>query len=122
MIEGIHHAGIAVQAGIIFGFDTDTPAIFADTLTACESLGIDGVTVSLLTPLPGTALYHQLQGEGRLLSEDWADYNGKTRVAFRPAQMSADELLAGYLWFRRRFYSLPSIVRRMQSVAHATLP
>ena len=114
IIDGIHRAGIAVQAGIIFGFDTDTPAIFADTLTACEALGIDGVTVSLLTPLPGTALYHQLKAEGRLLSEDWAYYNGKTRVAFRPAQMTPEELMAGYQWFRRRFYSLPSILQRMR--------
>ena len=60
IINGIHQAGIAVQAGIIFGFDTDGPEIFSDTLAACESLGIDGVTVSLLTPLPGTALYKRI--------------------------------------------------------------
>jgi radical SAM superfamily enzyme YgiQ (UPF0313 family) len=109
----IHRHHICVQAGIIFGLDTDTRDVFADTLRACETLGIDGVTVSLLTPLPGTRLYDEMRQTGRLLSEDWAFYNGKTRVAYRPRHMTAEELFAGYQWFRRQFYSLPSIGKRM---------
>jgi len=33
----------------------------------CNYLGVDGVTVSILTPLPKTPLYYQLKEEGRLL-------------------------------------------------------
>ena len=112
-IERIHRHGICVQAGIIFGFDTDTREVFADTLAACEALGIDGVTVSVLTPLPGTRLYEEMQREGRLTSEDWTCFNGKTSVAFTPKQMTAEELFAGYLWFRKRFYAFDSILRRL---------
>ena len=32
IIKRVHAHGIAVQAGIVFGFDHDTPAIFKDTL------------------------------------------------------------------------------------------
>lgn len=39
--------------------------------------GIEGVTVSLLTPLPGSAMHEQMKREGRLLHEDWAWFNGK---------------------------------------------
>lgn len=112
-IERIHQHGMCVQAGVVFGFDADTQAVFAQTLAACEALGIDGVTVSLLTPLPGTQIYETMKREGRLLGEDWNCFNGKTRVAFRPKQMTPEELFAGYMWFRRRFYALPSIVKRM---------
>lgn len=112
-IELIHRHGIGVQAGIMFGLEADTPAVFAETLAACEALGIDGATVSLLTPLPGTPVHDELGRAGRLRSDDWAWYNGKTRVAFTPKQMTAEELFAGYMWFRRRFYSLPSIARRL---------
>ena len=112
-IERIHQHGISVQAGIVFGFDADTREVFANTLEACEALGIDGVTVSLLTPLPGTRLYEEMKREGRLRSEDWTCFNGKTRVAFTPKQMPPEELFAGYMWFRRRFYSFPSIFKRM---------
>jgi radical SAM superfamily enzyme YgiQ (UPF0313 family) len=112
-IELIHQHGISVQAGVVFGFDADTRNVFADTLRICEELGIEGVTVSLLTPLPGTALHEQMNREGRLLREDWASFNGKTRVSFAPRQMTADELLAGYMWFRRRFFSWRSIGKRL---------
>lgn len=112
-ISLIHRHGISVQAGIIFGLEEDTREVFASTLKACESLGIDGVTVSLLTPLPGTRLHEEMRRDGRLRSDDWAWYNGKTRVAFTPKQMTAEELFAGYIWFRKQFYSFPSIFRRM---------
>ena len=112
-IERIHQHGICVQAGIIFGFDADTPEVFANTLEACETLGVDGVTVSVLTPLPGTRLYEEMKRDGRLRSEDWTRFNGKTRVAFTPKQMPAEDLFAGYMWFRKRFFSFKSIFKRM---------
>lgn len=113
MISLLHKYGISVQAGIIFGFDTDKKDIFQRTLSACNELGIDGVTVSILTPLPGTPIYEQMKNEGRLISSDWSFYNGKTRVAFQPNNMSADELYEGYTWFRKEFYSTKSIIKRM---------
>ncbi|HTY87444.1 MAG TPA: radical SAM protein [Candidatus Acidoferrum sp.] len=113
LIRRIHRHGICVQAGVMFGFDADGNDVFARTLAACESMGIDGVTVSVLTPLPGTRLYEEMKRAGRLASDDWAWFNGKTRVAFRPQQMSAEELFAGYLWFRRQFYSFRSLFKRM---------
>ena len=105
--------GICVQAGVIFGFDSDTLATFAETLEACESLGIDGVTASILTPFPGTPIYQEMKRDGRLRSEDWSCFNGKTQVAFTPRAMTAEELLAGTRWFRSRFHAFPSLFRRM---------
>ena len=64
IIRLIHQHGICVQAGVIFGFDADSKEVFAHTLRACESMGIDGVTVSVLTPLPGTRLYDEMK-------QDW---------------------------------------------------
>lgn len=112
-ISLIHKNGIAVQAGIIFGFDTDTKSVFKDTLNACNNLGIDGVTVSILTPLPKTILYDEFKREGRLISKDWTYYNGKTRVAFKPKNMTPKELFEGYKWFRKEFYSMKSIIKRI---------
>jgi radical SAM superfamily enzyme YgiQ (UPF0313 family) len=114
IIGGIHRQGIMVQAGIVFGFDSDTPGVFDATLDACEKLGIDGATVSILTPFPKTPIYEQLKAEGRLLSDDWSKYDSKTAVAFEPINMTTDELWRGYNRFRRKFYSLGSFVRRMR--------
>lgn len=112
-IKLIHRYGISVWAGIIFGFDTDYQDVFRSTLTACEELGIDGVTPSILTPLPGTPILDEWKQDGRLLHSDWAYYNGKTRVSFQPKQMTGEELYEGYLWFRKHFYSFHSIMKRL---------
>jgi radical SAM superfamily enzyme YgiQ (UPF0313 family) len=114
LIDRIHHHGIMIQAGIVFGFDSDTLTVFDDTLAACEILGIDGATVSLLTPFPKTPIYEQFKAEGRLLTEDWSKYNSKTAVVFQPKNMAVDELFDGYLRFRRQFFSLGSFMRRMR--------
>jgi radical SAM superfamily enzyme YgiQ (UPF0313 family) len=115
IIRLIHQNGIMVQAGIVFGFDTDTENTFDETLHACEQLGIDGATVSILTPLPKTPVYNDFLKSGRLLDRDWSAYNGKTQVAFIPKQMTAEQLFDGYMRFRRKFYSLPSFIKRMKS-------
>lgn len=109
----IHRRGISVQAGIIFGFDTDDKTVFEKTLHWCEELGIDGATVSLLTPLPGTPVYEEMKRNGRLLYANWSPYNGKTSVTFMPANMTPEELFEGYLWFRKKFYSFKSIIKRL---------
>jgi radical SAM superfamily enzyme YgiQ (UPF0313 family) len=112
-IELIHKYGISIQAGIIFGFDTDKKDVFKNTLNACNDLGIDGATVSILTPLPKTPLYEALKRENRLITEEWKYYNGKTRVAFIPKNMTDIELFEGYMWFRNNFYSFKSIFKRL---------
>jgi radical SAM superfamily enzyme YgiQ (UPF0313 family) len=112
-IELIHQCGISVWAGIIFGFDGDYKEVFQNTLMACEQLGLDGVTPSILTPLPGTPIFDEWKKDGRLLHSDWKYYNGKTEVSFQPKHMTVEELYGGYMWFRRKFYSYRSISKRL---------
>jgi radical SAM superfamily enzyme YgiQ (UPF0313 family) len=114
IVDTIHRNGIMIQAGIVFGFDSDTLSTFDETLAACEKLGIDGATVSILTPFPKTPIYEQFKAEGRITADDWSRYNSKTAAAFTPKNMTADELMSGYRRFRRNFYSLASFIRRMR--------
>ena len=113
VIQRIHSYGIAVQAGIVFGFDHDTEAVFSDTLDFLESAGVQNATFNILTPYPGTKLFQCLEAEGRILTRDWARYNGRADVVFQPRLMSPEALLAGYRYANRRFYGLPSIARRL---------
>jgi len=113
IIERIHEHGIAVQAGMVFGFDNDTPEIFKDTLDFLEETGVQNATFNILTPYPGTPLFRRLEGEGRILTRDWPKYNSRTEVVYQPKQMSTAELRAGFQYANERFYSLPSMVRRL---------
>jgi len=112
-IERIHGHGIAVQAGIVFGFDHDTPEIFKDTLDFLEQTGVQNATFNILTPYPGTPLFRRLEAEGRILTKDWRKYNSRTEVVYQPKRLSRSELLAGFLYANERFYSLPSVAKRL---------
>ena len=113
VIEHIHEHGIAVQAGIVFGFDQDTESIFIETLDFLESAGVQNATFNILTPYPGTPLYQRLEREGRILTRDWSKYNGREDVVFQPRHMSPETLLEGYRYANQRFYSGTSLYRRL---------
>ena len=113
IIRRIHSHGIAVQAGIVFGFDHDTPETFKSTIEFLEQAGVQNATFNILTPFPGTPLFRKLESQGRILTRDWRQYNSREDVVFQPRNMSAAELLAGFRYANERFYSLPSIARRL---------
>lgn len=112
-IERIHAHGISVQAGIVFGFDHDTEAVFGETLDFLEAAGVQNATFNILTPFPGTRLHQRLEAEGRILTRDWSKYNGRADVVFRPRNMSPEALLAGYQYANKRFYSWRSAAKRL---------
>lgn len=112
-IARIHSHGIAVQAGIVFGFDGDTDDVFDSTGDFLEATGVQNATFNILTPFPGTRLYDRLDSEGRILTRDWSRYNGRADVVFQPRHMSPGALLEGFGRASRRFYSGRSICRRL---------
>ena len=113
IIERIHSFGISVQAGIVFGFDHDTPQIFKDTVDFLDSTGCQNATFNILTPFPGTPLFKKLEAEGRILTRDWRKYNSRDYVVFQPSNMSTAELAAGFRYANEHFYSLASMAKRL---------
>jgi radical SAM superfamily enzyme YgiQ (UPF0313 family) len=106
--------GIAVQAGIVFGFDQDGPGVFDETIDFLEDAGCQNATFNILTPYPGTPLFRRLEAEGRILTHDWARYTSRDAVVFRPLGMTPEELQAGFHHANDRFYSLRSVARRLR--------
>jgi hypothetical protein len=62
-------------------------------------------------PFPGTRYFDDMENAGRILTRDWND-NDYGNTVVRPTEMEPAEMLAGFSELYRRFYSLPSIVRR----------
>jgi radical SAM superfamily enzyme YgiQ (UPF0313 family) len=117
IIDRIHSHGIAVQAGIVFGFDHDTPDIFENTIDFLEKTGVQNATFNILTPFPGTPLFRKMDAEGRILTRDWRKYNSRDDVVYQPKQMGVTELSAGFRYANERFYSLSSIAKRLSRSA-----
>ena len=111
-IKAAHDGGIMINASFVFGLDGDTPETFQATLDWIVKNKIETVTSHILTPYPGTELYHRLKKEGRILSDDLSEYN-TAHVVFQPAGMTKQELYDGYLWIYKKIYSLKNIVKRM---------
>lgn len=112
-IRKLHDFGIAIQIGLVFGFDHDDVSVFERTLEFIEMAGVDVASIGSLTPFPGTPLFEKLEREARIITYDWSKYNARTEVVFRPRRMSPDQLQAGVDWLTRHFYSIESISRRL---------
>lgn len=113
-IAFLHSMGIGVEAGIVFGFDTDGPDVFRTTLDLLDEIGIDAIQVSILTPLPGTPLFDRMAE--RIHDHDWSSYDYHHAV-FEPARMTAEQLQAGHDWVTRKFYRPWRIARRLGRMA-----
>jgi radical SAM superfamily enzyme YgiQ (UPF0313 family) len=120
-IKKIQDAGILFHPSFVFGLDDDTKAVFDDTLEFLRRNRITTTTFNILTPYPGTRLYRRLKQEGRLISEDWNNYNHYT-VTFRPKNMTERELGEGYHFLRKEFYSLGNICRRVARLSEISSP
>jgi radical SAM superfamily enzyme YgiQ (UPF0313 family) len=65
-VERIHARGMSVVGNFIVGFDTDTLAVFGQTLDFIQRTGILYPFFSILTPMPGTGLFDEMKAAGRL--------------------------------------------------------
>lgn len=111
-IRALHRRGIGVIAAFVVGYDHDSPDVFRRTLEFLDAAQADALQLTVLTPFPGTPLFDRLQREGRIHDRNWEHYD-LGHVTFKPKNMTVTELENGHNDVLRRFYSWPSILRRL---------
>jgi len=112
VVKRIHKHGIGVVGLFVFGFDGDTPQTFQAGWDFIRRSELDGVSVTILTPYPGTVQREDLLAAGRIIPHDtWEGYD-TNHVTFVPAQMTVEELAGGYDWLCRKIYHPARIVGR----------
>jgi radical SAM superfamily enzyme YgiQ (UPF0313 family) len=110
-IKKIHDSGIGIVGAFIFGFDSDDNGVFEETVKFIDRNQLELASFSILTPLPGTQLYGEMEEQGRIIDRDWAKYTCG-EVVFRPKLLTVDQLQDGYYWARRQVSSYRSIIQR----------
>lgn len=110
-IAKIHKAGIEIIGSFVLGLDGDDRSVFKRTVDFAEKHKLLAAQFASLTPFPGTAIRKELEEQGRVIDQDWTHYT-MGHVVFQPKQMTAAELAAGQRSAYRRFYSIPSILKR----------
>jgi radical SAM superfamily enzyme YgiQ (UPF0313 family) len=108
----IHRHNISVLGTFIFGLDHDTRQSINDRVRFILRSGVDAYMTTIVTPLPGTALFKRLEQENRLLPmnlpHDWNLYQF-TNVVFKPVNFSPGELLDAMMKNWIRMYRLRTI-------------
>jgi len=112
-VEKIRRRRIAIWGSFVLGFDGDDEKTIREMVQLAIDAQIDFAQFSMLTPLPGTALYEEFSREGRIFNKDWMVYT-MGEMVFEPAKMSSVEVKERLIDAWRDFYSLPSIFRRIR--------
>jgi len=107
-VRHLHDLGVMVNASFVFGMDQDDETVFERTVAWAIQQGVETATFHILTPYPGTALYHRLSQQGRIFTQNWDLYDTRHAV-FHPARMSPEALEASYWRAYRDFYRWGSI-------------
>ncbi len=108
----IQDAGINIFGSFIFGLDGDDSTVFKNTVDFAVDARLDAANFYILTPLPGTVLFDEMKAAGRLLHTEWDKYDAN-HVVFKHPRLSSEEMLDGLIYAYKRFYSIPSISKRM---------
>ena len=114
-IEVLKTYGLQTWAAFTVGYDTDTPEGLYRLLDFALRHKFTFAAFNILMPYPNTPFYQRLQSEGRLLYDGqwWLHPEYRfNHAAFRPAQMSAEELTAISFDLRRKFNSFGSVFKR----------
>ena len=109
-IKRLHEHGIRSHGMFVLGADTDSVQTVRDTVKFAMKNHIDTVMLNILTPLPGTPQYDDLDASGRIFEKRWELYDAH-HVVFEPAQMTPYELQVEVLRAYMRFYSLRQWLR-----------
>ena len=109
-IRKLHKFNIMVHGMFITGADQDDPQTIRDTTEFALENRIDTVQFSMLTPIPGTRLYRQLDEEGRIFTKDWSLYDAH-HVVFEPKNMTPYALQKETFKAMKRFYTLWQCVK-----------
>src|SRR3954470_18611316 len=110
VVRRLDSLGIMINGSFVFGLDGDDRGVFSRTVDWAVQSGLTTSTFHILTPYPGTALFTEMEAQGRVATRNWDLYDTRN-VVYRPTSMSPEELKRGYDWAYESFYRWRSIFK-----------
>jgi radical SAM superfamily enzyme YgiQ (UPF0313 family) len=115
-IARCHDHGIEPYTSFLVGNEDDDDGVFDRVIAFADAAKIRKAEFAIMTPYPGTPVWHKLAREERILTRDWSLYND-ANVVFRPKRMAPERLLEGYLSLWREFYRPRQGLREAERVS-----
>lgn len=116
VVDTFHKYGIAVSGAFIVGNDYESPTYYRELADFFVGSGIDIFQITILTPLPGTQLLKQIQGDDRLIyhdfPQDWDKYRF-SHVVHQPQGVEIETIYTGNNYIKNRIYRFPTYQYRL---------
>jgi radical SAM superfamily enzyme YgiQ (UPF0313 family) len=114
IVQRVRDEGILLTGGFLVGFDSDTPDTFKKIVDFVGETGLEICQYYVVVPWPRTAFYEKLRREQRLFHDRWwlQDFYSQ-QVLYKPANMSEEEMVQGFLYLIDQTYRLDKIVSRL---------
>jgi radical SAM superfamily enzyme YgiQ (UPF0313 family) len=119
-VQTIQSYGININGSFVLGLDSDTEEELLDLPSRVADLGLNLAIFFILTPLPGTEIFAQLEQDGRILSRDWSRYT-QADVVYKPANIDPKRLAELYDYVWQETYRLSNILKRVHKIKHTSL-
>ena len=95
---------IKTHLTFMFGIPGETKETVRRTVALAKKLNPDSIQFSILTPLPGTRIYDELQSNGHLMKSGWEQYDGYFSAVIRTDELSAKDLEDAVRWAWQQWY------------------
>ncbi len=106
-----HDAGLETVGFFMIGLPGDTEETIEETMRFACSLPLTYAKASMTLPFPSSALFRQIDMEGRIKTKDWDIYNfHSTTDVWEHENLSWDTIRKYYGMFHRKFYFRPSYI------------
>ena len=111
-IRTIRSHGIDVSSEMIIGMDGDDDSVFQRTFDFIMGNRISVPRVHILTPVPGTPLYSEMESEGRIINREFGKYSGG-QVVYQPKNMAPEDLQKAYWKLYEALFTRTNILKRV---------
>lgn len=111
-IKKLKEYSLRIHGMFVLGADTDDVDTIKKTFEFAYKLGIETVQFLMLTPLPGTIFYQEMENNSRIIHHDWSKYDAH-HVTFIPKMMRPEILHLETLKAMSKFYSWKYIIRHL---------
>jgi anaerobic magnesium-protoporphyrin IX monomethyl ester cyclase len=119
-LDTLHKYGIKTHGMFVLGADSDTAETIRDTARFARKHDISTLMLNILTPLPGTPLFDDLEANGRIFDRHWDLFDGQ-HVVFTPRQMTPEALQSEVWRAYARFYSFGQWLKYLATFRYGTM-
>jgi radical SAM superfamily enzyme YgiQ (UPF0313 family) len=111
-IRKLHEHDILIHGMFVLGSDEDDVSIIRGTARFAKKVKIDTVQFMILTPIPGSEIFHEFDEEKKIFTYNWKFYDGH-HVVFKPKNMVPIVLQKEAIRAMKKFFSRAQMLKSL---------